>query len=83
MAVSAGGGKVGGAEVSLGFARTGVDVGSGEAVGRGGAMVVAITAVGVAIPGIGILNEHAPRRSRATKAGKIFFMASPLSTRID
>jgi hypothetical protein len=80
VAVSAGRGWVGGG-VSLGNTNTGVAEGRGEAVGRGGATVVAISTVGVA--GKGRLNEQAPRRSRATNAGIIFFMASPFSTRID
>jgi hypothetical protein len=80
VAVSAGSGAAEG--VSVGFARTDVGEGSGEGTGEGGAAVVAGTAVGVASPGIGN-GRHAPSANTITNAGILFFMASPLSTRID
>jgi hypothetical protein len=76
-------GRVDAGGVLLGFSSTGVGDGSGDGTGDAGAAVVGITAVGVANPGMGKLNEHAPRRSRTTNAGMIFFMAAPLSIRID
>lgn len=51
VAVSAGGGRVGATDVSLGFARTGVEDGGGDDVGTGDAVAVGTTAVDVAGPG--------------------------------
>lgn len=81
VAVSPGSGWVGGKGVSLGFARTGVDEGRGDGMGEGGALVVTITAVGVASPGMSN-GRHAPNRIKMASAGNNFFMASPGSTTI-
>jgi hypothetical protein len=79
VAVSEEGGATGG--VSVGFVRTDVAEGRGEGSGEGGATVVAITAVGVASPGIS-KGRHAPKTNNTTNAGMIFFMATPWSVTI-